>query len=267
MDILEHNRQAWNKESAAGGEWSVPVSKEVIRAAQTGHWYVILTPLKPVPPSWFGNLKDKDVLCLASGGGQQAPILAAAGAHVTSFDLSDVQLEKDQFVAERDALNLRCIQGDMSDLSAFEDASFDLIFHPVSNVFVPELTKVWAECFRVLRPNGALLAGYMNPSFFLFDHDESERDGVIQVKYKLPFREPESLDGEGLKKLQESDRALEFSHSLESQIGGQLKAGFLLADLYEDYWTDEIPLNAYSPSYIATRALKMERPVDRGNSG
>lgn len=257
IDILEHNRQAWNKESAADGEWSIPVSKAVIAAAKAGNWNIILTPLKPVPQSWFGHLKGKDVLCLASGGGQQAPVLAAAGANVTSYDLSDVQLEKDRFVAERDHLNLRCIQGDMSDLSAFEDASFDLIFHPVSNVFVPDLSNVWAECFRVLRPHGALLAGYMNPSFFLFDHEESARDGIIQVKYKLPFREPESLDAEGRKALKASGRALEFSHSLESQIGGQLKAGFLLADLYEDYWTDEIPFNAYSPSYIATRAIKL----------
>jgi 2-polyprenyl-3-methyl-5-hydroxy-6-metoxy-1,4-benzoquinol methylase len=101
MDILEYNRQAWNRESLNDGEWSVPVSEEIISAARNGAWQVVLTPLKPVPKSWFGNLHGKKVLCLASGGGQQAPVLAAAGAIVVSFDLSDVQLEKDRMLAKR----------------------------------------------------------------------------------------------------------------------------------------------------------------------
>jgi len=160
-------------------------------------------------------------------------------------------------VAERDDLDLRCIRGDMADLADFSDACFDLIFHPVSNVFVPDVEVVWRECYRVLKSGGDLLAGFMNPGFFLFDHDESEQTGKLEVKYQLPYAEPGILDGTGLKELEESGRALEFSHSLETQIGGQLKAGFVIADLYEDYWTGELPFNKYSPSYIATRAIKL----------
>ena len=89
MDILEHNRAAWNRQSAGGGRWSRPVSKEEVDAARRGQWEVVLTPNKPVPRSWFGDLTGKRVLCLASGGGQQAPILAAAGAKVVSLDLSE----------------------------------------------------------------------------------------------------------------------------------------------------------------------------------
>ena len=101
-----------------------------------------------------------------------------------------------------------------------------------------------------------LLAGFMNPSLFLFDHDESVRTGKIEVKYKLPYAEPDSLDQAGLKELDESGRALEFSHSLQTQIGGQLKAGFVIADLYEEYWPNAVPLSKFSPTSIATRATK-----------
>jgi SAM-dependent methyltransferase len=256
MNILEHNREAWNRESTLGGEWSVPVSDETIAHARSGDWTVILTPRKSVPKDWFGELKGKHVLCLASGGGQQAPVLAAAGAQVVSFDLSDVQLGKDREVAERHGLNLRCIRGDMANLAEFAAESFDLIFHPVSNIFVPDVRVVWRECFRVLRPAGDLLSGFMNPAFFLFDHDECVRTGKIEVKYPLPYAEPESLDPSGLEELSRSRRPLEFSHSLESQIGGQLACGFCITGFYEDYWTDEIPLNRFTPTSMATRATK-----------
>jgi len=257
MNIVEHNRQAWNRESAQGSEWSTPVSPETIRAARQGAWKVILTPNRPVPAAWFGDLPGKRVLCLASGGGQQAPILAAAGAEVVSFDLSDEQLRKDQFIAEREDLPLRCVRGDMADMSAFPAESFDLIFHPISNVFVPDLVPVWGECYRVLKPGGELLAGFMNPSFFLFDHEEAAGSGVLVVKHPLPYEEPGSLDVEDRIRWEQSAGPAQFSHSLESQIGGQIAAGFAITGFYEDWWSDEAtPLNRFTPTAVATRAAK-----------
>lgn len=256
MDVLAHNREAWNRESEAGSAWSTPVNADVIAAARRDAWSVILTPNRPVPRDWFGVRSDRDLLCLASGGGQQAPVLAAAGARVTSFDLSDEQLAKDQAVAERESLALHCVRGDMADLSVFADASFDVVFHPVSNLFVPDVDVVWRECARVLRPGRRLLAGFMNPAFFLFDHDEATRSGACVVRHRLPYAEPASLAGEALAAWEASGRAAEFGHSLQAQIGGQLAAGFLLAGLYEDDWDDAVtPLNRLMPAAVATLAL------------
>jgi len=70
VDIIEYNRRAWNKESSHGSRWSTPVSSDVNESARKGNWQLILTPNKPIPRSWFSNLFDKDILCLASGGGQ-----------------------------------------------------------------------------------------------------------------------------------------------------------------------------------------------------
>ena len=257
MDVIEHNRKAWNRESCEGSEWCEPVTPDVIQAARQGLWSVILTPNKPVPPDWFGDIRTKRVLCLASGGGQQAPVLAAVGACVTSFDLSEEQLSKDREVASRDGLDLLCEQGNMADLSRFSSESFDLIFHPVSNVFVPDVAAVWRECYRVLKPAGVLLAGFMNPSLFLFNHSEVEETGSLVVRYPLPYGEPESLSVGERARWRESGRPAEFSHSLEAQIGGQFSAGFLLTGLYEDNWSDEATLfNKFAPIAIATRAVK-----------
>src|SRR3954471_5545512 len=101
MDIREYNSAAWDKEVERGNEWTRAVGPEVIREAREGRWEVLLTETKPVPREWFPDLKGLDVLCLASGGGQQAPILAAAGARVTVFDNSPKQLEQDRKVALR----------------------------------------------------------------------------------------------------------------------------------------------------------------------
>jgi len=257
MDIIEHNRRAWNQESRLGSPWSTPVDPEIIQNAKRGRWQVILTPVRMVPAEWFGELRGKDLLCLASGGGQQAPVLAAAGANVISFDLSEEQLAKDRLVAERDNLSLQYVQGDMADLSGFDDASFDLIFHPISNVFVPDVNVVWRECYRVLKPGGVLLAGFMHPGYFLFDHDEAFASARLVVRHRLPLSIPEDLDEGGQQRWRKSSEPAQFSHSLEAQIGGQLAAGLVITGLYEDYWSDEATLlNRYSPTAIATRAMK-----------
>lgn len=257
MDVTQHNRGAWNRHANSGSQWSIPVEADEIARAREGDSRVILTPNKAVPADWFGDIADKDVLGLASGGGQQVPLMAAAGANVTSFDNSDEQLARDKMVADREGLDVRIVQGDMADLSVFADQSFDLIFHPVSNVFVPDLTPVWQECARVLRPGGRLLAGYMNPAFFWFDHRECEKTGEWTVKYPLPFSELTSLPPDQLDQLVKSNEILEFGHTLEDQIGGQLKAGMVITDLFEDNWSDEAtPLNKYGPLYIATLARR-----------
>ncbi len=147
----------------------------------------------------------------------------------------------------------------MADLAMFADGSFDLIVHPVSNLFVPDVRPVWAEAFRVLRPNGVLLAGFMNPFEYLFDRALAEQ-GVFQVRYALPYSDVTSITETERLRVFGPDAPIEFSHTLEEQIGGQLDIGFQLTGLYEDYRRDD-PIARYMPSYIATRAIKPE--VDR----
>lgn len=257
MNIQEYNSAAWDSEVEKGIEWSIPVSSKTIERARNGEWEIVLTPKKAVPREWFGNVRGKDLLCLASGGGQQAPILAAAGARVTSFDNSARQLELDKFVAERDALDIRLEKGDAADLSRFPDESFDLIFHPCSNCFMPHLAPVWREAFRVLRRGGVMLSGFHNSFFFIFDRVADEERRVLEVKYALPYSDLESLSEAERRKYMDENEPLSFGHTLEQQIGGQTGAGFAITGFYEDYWSDEATaLNKFAPTFIATKASK-----------
>src|SRR4051794_27576814 len=126
MDLPDYNRKAWDARAAKGNRWTAPVSADEIAAARRGDWHVVLTPTRPVPRAWFGELKGRDVLCLASGGGQQGPILAAAGARVEVLDLSPAQVQRDRAVGEREGLSLTAVEGDMRDLSRFSNETFDL---------------------------------------------------------------------------------------------------------------------------------------------
>lgn len=252
--IEQHNRDAWNKQVEKGNPWTIPVSPEAVQGAREGSIELVLTPTKVVPLAWYGPLQGADVLCLASGGGQQAPIFAAAGARVTTLDNSEAQLAQDALVAKREGLQIRLELGLMADLSRFADASFDLIFHPVSNCFAPEVRPVWREAFRVLRPGGALLAGFNNPWFYIFDWTKYER-GELIVRHSIPYADTTSLSKEELEARIANGDPLEFAHSLDDQIGGQLDAGFLLAGFFEDSDPTELA-SRHAPMYIATRAVK-----------
>jgi hypothetical protein len=138
----------------------------------------------------------------------------------------------------------------MADLSVFPDGSFDLVFHPVSNLFAPEVRPLWAEAFRVLRRRGSLLAGFLNPAVYIFDLELVDISGELQVRYTLPYADATSKSEEEVARQIEQGEPLEFSHTLEDQIGGQIEAGF-----YEDSHRDD-PIAAHMPTYIATRAIK-----------
>lgn len=253
MEIVDYNQRAWNEAVKRKSEWTVPVGPEVIAMARRGEWQIVLTPTKAVPRTWFPqDLNGVRLLCLASGGGQQGPILAAAGATVTVFDNSPRQLAQDRKVAKREGLTIDTEQGDMADLSRFEDGSFDLIVHPVSNVFVPAVRPVWNEAFRVLRSGGEMLAGFCNPAMFIFD-DQLSDEGILQVRHKLPYSDLTHLTAEERQRYINDLQPLEFSHTLDDQIGGQLDAGFVLTGFYEDSWPGQA-LSEYMPHYIATRA-------------
>jgi len=146
----------------------------------------------------------------------------------------------------------------MADLSMFSDHCFDLIVHPVSNCFVPDVRPVWVEAVRVLRRGGVLLAGFSNPVIYLFDYDLADRTSVLQVKYALPYSDLASLTAEEKQRYIKTETPLEFSHTLEDQIGGQLDAGFLLTSFFEDAYPEDEKdlLTNYMSTFIATRAIK-----------
>jgi SAM-dependent methyltransferase len=253
--IIEHNKKAWDKQVDYGNIWTIAVNEKDISAARNGILKVYLTPTIPIPSEWFPPLKNANVLCLASGGGQQGPLLAAAGANVTVFDNSLKQLQRDREVAIRENLNIKTIQGNMQNLSIFKSEAFDLIIHPVSNTFISDIKPVWREAYRVLKKNACLLSGFDNPICHLFDQKEYEKGNLV-VKNKIPYSDIRILTEDEIKDRFDKGIPLEFGHTLDDQIGGQIEAGFIITGFYEDRYGGNDLLSNYIASFIATKALK-----------
>lgn len=250
MDYQDINASTIDRWVEEGWEWGQPITHQTYLDAQAGKWDVVLTPRRSVPHDWFGDLRGKRVLGLASGGGQQMPIFAALGAECTVLDYSSRQLASEEMVAQREGYAIEIIRADMTKPLPFADEIFDLIFHPVSNVYVEEVRPIFRECYRILKKGGVLLAGLDDGFNFLVD--ESEERIVNTLPYN-PLRNPEHA-----RQLEEQDCGMQFSHTIEEQLGGQLEAGFRLTHIYGDTNGDGYLRERNVETFLATRAVKPE---------
>ncbi len=248
MDYQEINSKTIDRWVDEGWEWGIPIDHETYLKALSGEWNVLLTPTKSVPHKWFGDIRGKKILGLASGGGQQMPVFAALGAECTVLDYSERQLLSEREVAAREGYDIRIVKADMTKPLPFEDGEFDIIFHPVSNCYIKDVRPVWKECFRVLKKGGVLLSGIDNNINYLVDEDEE------RIINSLPF-DPLS-NPEQMKQLVDADCGVQFSHSIEEQIGGQLEAGFMLTGIYEDTNGEGRLHDLNIATFYATRSVK-----------
>lgn len=256
-DYVNYNQDRWNRVSSRqGNAYTVPINHEDFVKAMESPLRVPLTVGKNVPLDWFEKTKGKKILGLACGGGQQGPIFAAHGYETTIMDFSEEQLNKDRIVAERENLDIKTVQADMTKTFPFENESFDIIFCPVSNAYIEDLTNMWQESYRVLKKGGLLMVGYMNPWIYSYDGDDvwDYPDKILELKYPLPFNS---------RKLEEVGQitinpafGYEFSHTLEAQIGGQLKAGFAMIDFYESK-DERNRLSQFGSDYLANLSIKL----------
>ena len=248
MNYQDINAKTIDRWIDDGWQWGKPISHETYLKALAGEWDVLLTPTKPVPHDWLGNLHDKKILGLACGGGQQMPIFAALGAECTVLDYSSRQIEMEHLVAQREQYTIRIIQADMTKPLPFDDGEFDIIFHPVSNCYVEDVRAIWKECYRVLKRGGYLLSGVDHYINHIVDENETT---IINSLPFNPLKNPEQMQ-----QLQQSDSGVQFSHSLEEQIQGQLDTGFRLLNLYEDTNGEGRLHDLHIPTFLAMRSVK-----------
>jgi len=187
------------------------------------------------PMGWLGgNVNGKRLLCLAAGGGRQSAIYATAGADVTVVDISPAMLELDRQVAHRRGLRMRLLQASMDQLDMIEDATFDIVVHPVSTCYVPDVMPVFREVARVLAPGGIYVSQHKSPTSLQASHRRNAT-AYYQIEhsyYRSDAIGPPKQESAASKRLRERG-AVEYLHRLEQLIGGICRHRMVIEDFIE----------------------------------
>lgn len=252
----ENNAEAWDSEVEKNNLWTVPIDKETLEQAKVGQFNIYLTPQKFVKSDWVKDYKNKKILALACAGGQQAIAFAAANNEVTVFDISEKQLNQDKLTAKKFDLHIETVKGDMQDLSAFEDETFDYIYNPTSTCFISDVEKVYKECFRILKKEGEFVTSATNPALYLF-REKDVLNNKLKIKYTIPYSDLKSLSKKQVQKMVDKKDTFEFSHTIDKLIGGITKSGFVITDFYTDYSNNELLDSFIHDCYFAIRCKKI----------
>ena len=240
--VLAHNARAWDRLAEGLAPLARPAADEAFADPRT--W---LGSGGSAGRSWLPDRLDGlEVLCLAAGGGKHGPLYAAAGARVTVIDLSSAMLDLDRQVARERRIDMEILQGSMDDLSMLAAARYDLVIHPVSTCYVPDVRRVFREVARVTKPGGRYVSQHKSPTS-LQASVETGATGRYELLHPhggggpLPPTPPSRLREIGTQ---------EFIHSLTALLGGICAAGFMVEDICEPDHT----LPAAVPGSFAHRA-------------
>lgn len=273
-EIARINLLNWEKDVRDGVPYTVPFLN---LSAQEYKNYAVgkseKWPCKVWQDSAGGILMQKSigkkVLCLASGGGQQSAELSLLGAQVTVLDLCPGQLEADNRAAAHYGYSIQTVQGDMRDLSEFDDNSFDNVLQGVSLTFVPDVRKVYKEVYRVLRPGGYYAVDHCNPATYpiCFDGPDNGWDGTA-YRISEPYSGgPILRDSLGHENMKDGKPTGEHRHLLRDIFNGLIENGFTIRNVWDQTWQDlfdVLPLPGSDEYELAFRAyfcVLVQKPI------
>jgi SAM-dependent methyltransferase len=169
------------------------------------------------PRNMLTDVEGKDVLCLASGGGQQSVMFGLLGARVTVVDLAQGQLEGDRKAAAHYGYEITTIHSDMRDLSRLDDESFDTVYG-TAICYVPDIRQVYSEVARVLRPDGVFRVDFGQPAVHFVAWDGGGYRIAEPYFQKINRRE---------------DGAIEFRHYMDDIFNGLADAGLSIRQVVD----------------------------------
>lgn len=252
--VLRANRQCYQKMTAEDAPLCRIVSDQELA-----------DPLKTVDSvGWLGgNIRGWKVLCLAAGGGRQSALYAAAGAEVTVIDLSPAMLDLDRIAAQRHQFSIRVLEGSMDDLSMLAPQSFDLVIHPVSTCYLPDVTLVFQQVSSVLRAGGLYISQHKSPVSLQTSMQRSDGRYAILHPYYRHEPVPSPTRSTPVSRRLREPGATEFLHRWEELIGGMCRSGFVIEDLVEPMHAEPgSPIDTFGdranfvPPYVRIKARR-----------
>ena len=222
-DYKEVNRAGWKQLVEHGCEWTRPYGPEEFSEARE-----ILAP-----DGWIPWEEISSVLCLGGGGGQQGPLFASLGYQVTVLDISPDQLKKDREVSDKYGLNVETIESDMLDLSRLYGRGFDLVYQPVSAVYVPDVRKMYREITKVIRPRAYYYLKHWNPIYIQIPEFDEWDGQAYRIIHPQRSGKPIPQTTWRLEEKEVPIITLQYIHSLHDLIGGICDVGFVIKKFAE----------------------------------
>jgi len=245
-DIAHRNFEAYSKAIADGEPYTKPWLSLDVRAYSA--YREGASDILPEP--WchdrrselsMASVRGLKVLCLAGGGGQQSAVFSLLGADVTVLDLLPEQLEWDQRVAAHYGYQVTTIQGDMRDLSVLDANCFDRVCQPISSLYIPDVSEVFAEVARVLKHGGLYSCEFTFPHLYLTEDLGWDGDGYV-LRVRAPYLQGAIReDDKGRMSFTKGELTGEFHHRLSDIVNGLVDKGFLIEGIWESPRSVEAP--------------------------
>ena len=243
--VARKNQSDWNQALRDGDPNTIPhldLNQEAYRRYASGDstTWPCTCGMETPEGMLMSRAVGKDVLCLASGGGQQSAELGLLGARVTVLDLTRGQLEADEVAARHYGYEVTTIQGDMRDLSVFDDSTFGHVIQGISLTFVPDVREVYGEVWRVLRSGGLYAVAHCNPATYpiSFDGPDNGWDGV-GYRISIPYcGGPIRKTNDGREGMTEGDKTGEHRHLYRDIFNGLIKTGFTIEKVWDQTWDE-----------------------------
>jgi len=221
-DVAAANQRLWEEEVKKGCGFTIPwldLDVSLLRQYARGELESLPEPLTCMsPPCVFADVEGKNVLCLASGGGQQSAVFSLLGAKVTVVDLAEGQLRGDRQAAAHYGYEITVFQADMRDLSCIGDGSFDVVYQADSMAYVPDVREVYAEVARALRAGGVYRVKHYQPAVHFVSWDGDAYCIAKPYTERVERRE---------------DGGIEFRHYMDDIFGGLPDVGLSLRQVLD----------------------------------
>jgi len=258
-DQHDQNRRVWNRLAHSEPRFAAAASDAELA-----------NPLASLDSyGWLGpSVAGRSVLCLASGGGRQGVLFAAAGATVTVLDLSPEMLALDRQVAAQRGFDLETIEGSMDNLAMLAPAKFDIVWQAVSTCYVPDVGSVYRQVARVIRPGGVYLSQHKQPvSLQAVVKPTADGYQIVEPYYRTDPLQPTQACAH------RERGAVEYLHRWEQLVGELCRAGFVIEDLVEpchaksDASRDSFARRSrYLPPYVRIKARRVGPPDERAET-
>lgn len=194
-------------------------------------------------PAFFrfiGDPRGKTVLDAGCGEGHNTRLLARSGARVTGVDISQKMIELARQEEQRGPLGICYEVASFSDLSLFDDGSFDLVVSSMALMDGPDFGGATREILRVLRPGGELVFSISHPCFMTKGYgwlDEDENGYATKLTVADYFRRQPYVERWRFKGPAPKDAkpfaVPVFPRTLSEYVNTLIRTGFVLEEIAE----------------------------------